>query len=70
MSHIRKYITKGTENQSPMKKIMEVLFMKNNNKGYVSPEMENISFDAKDIITTSGDSIPTGDTELPFIPMK
>lgn len=44
--------------------------MKNNNKGYVSPEMEIISFDAKDIITTSGDSIPTGDTELPFIPMK
>ena len=53
-----------------MKKIMEVLFMKNNNKGYVSPEMEIISFDAKDIITTSGDSIPTGDNELPFIPMK
>ena len=43
--------------------------MKKNDKGYVSPEMEVISFEAKDIITTSGDTIDTGDNELPFIPM-
>ena len=43
--------------------------MKDNNKGYVSPEMELIEFMVNDIITTSGDTIPTGDNELPFIPI-
>ena len=42
--------------------------MKDNNKNYVSPEMELIEFKVSDIITTSGD-VPTGDNELPFIPI-
>ena len=43
--------------------------MKDNNKNYVSPEMELIEFRVSDIITTSGDTIPTGVNELPFIPI-
>ena len=42
--------------------------MKDNNKNYVSPEMELIEFKVSDIITTSGD-VPTGENELPFIPI-
>ena len=32
-------------------------------KLYIKPEMEITEFDTEDVITTSGDNIPTGDQE-------